>query len=186
MASRFQIISVAGWLAIATHLTGCPASKPNANSSSTPVVATIATRPPEGLGLNERRAVEQVESESIPSYESDIKSYCSDANVKIVIDWASFGTNSDAYLKFGETPRSSPYNRGFGAAISAINETCRDGMGKKAVAEKVKAIKVSHVQGLAEGRGKFENGVLAIETDVTQDGKQPSITVLQEILAKNL
>jgi hypothetical protein len=47
-------------------------------------------------------------------------------------------------------------------------------------------MKVVHTAGLAEGRGRFEAGVLVIETDVTQEGKQPGITTLKEMMEKQL
>ncbi len=190
MISRFHWLTIAGFCTIATQLTGCPASAPT-NSGTIPTAAVSAspptgTQPPEGIDLNARRAITVIEQESIPSYEADLKTACPDANIKIVMDWASFGTNAETYTKFAESPRSAPYSRGFGSGISAIGEICRDDMGKKAVAEKVKAMKIVHTAGLAEGRGKFEAGVLVIETDVTQEGKQPGITTLKEMLEKQL
>jgi hypothetical protein len=189
LISHFRWMGVVMLMTIATQLTGCPAPSTSSDqAATTKATATTptSTQPPEGIGLNERRSMEVIEKESIPSYEADLKTACPDSNIKIVMDWASFGTQAEAYTKFAASPRSDPYNRGFGSAINAIGEVCRDDLGKKAIAQKLQAMKLVHVAGLAEGRGQFMNGVLVIETDVTQEGKQPGITVLKELLEKQL
>jgi hypothetical protein len=189
MIVHFRWMTVVMLMTIATQLTGCPApsaSSDNAATTTPKAMTLTSTQPPEGIGLNERRSMEVIEKESIPSYEADLKTACPDSNIKILMDWASFGTQTEAYTKFAESPRSDPYNRGFGSAINAIGEVCRDDLGKKAIAQKLQAMKLVHVAGLAEGRGEVANGVLVIETDVTQADKQPGITVLKELLEKQL
>jgi hypothetical protein len=149
-------------------------------SSCNPLAPT--PQPPQ-LGLEEKRAQQKIETETIPKFEAEMRSACPAAQTKIAIDWASF--DADAFRNFSATPSSDPYNRALGSTIVALQNICRDNLGKQAIAEKLKTLRVVHIKDLAAGRSQLNNGVLTIETDINQS-TPPGISQVQQLLEKGL
>lgn len=77
-------------------------------------------------------------------------------NLRVDIDWASFGSDVVALKVLGT-------NRGIGEAAMAIGGLCRDSVGKEAITTKLKRIELRNVPGATSKKLSFSAGVLRID-----------------------
>jgi hypothetical protein len=60
-----------------------------------------------------------------------------------------------------------------------------DNIGKQAVSEKLKTVRVVHLKDLAERRSQLADGVVTVEANINQE-KPPSVSQIQQVLEKGL
>jgi hypothetical protein len=137
------------------------------------------------MGLIERQARHLLETETIPSYESDIREMAPGAATKLEIDWDSLGDDKDAYAALANSPRSAIYNIAIGSTIWTLDEICRNPIGKSAVAEGLKAIRIVHKRSGERGIASFDKGVLTLTVDCTVEG-QPEPADVKSLLENGL
>jgi hypothetical protein len=130
------------------------------------------------MGLNERRKVEELKTVTFPGREKEIEEICAKA-IPYEIDWPSIADDMEA-LNFIDNISCHRLNM-------ALRVICQDEMGKQAVRDGLKQIKLRNVKEKPSMKLSFENGVLemacayALRTDgMFSDGE------IRELLIKKL
>lgn len=103
------------------------------------------------MGLNERRKIKELQDEVFPGRVKDIEEICG-APIPYEVDWESMADNMEA-LTFLDNLSCHRLNM-------ALRMICQDDMGKQAVREGLKLIKLKNVKDKAAMQMTFENGVL--------------------------
>jgi hypothetical protein len=130
------------------------------------------------MGLNERRKVEELKTVTFPGREKEIEEICG-KSIHYEIDWPSIEGEMEA-LNFIDNISCHRLNM-------ALRVICQDEMGKAAVRDGLKQIKLRNVKDKPSMKLSFENGVLemacayALRTDgMFSDGE------IRELLIKKL
>ncbi len=130
------------------------------------------------MGLNERRKIKELQDVTLPERVKEIAEICG-AAIPYEVDWDSFADDLEA-LNFMDNLSCHRLNM-------ALRVICRDDMGKEAVRESIKNVKLKNVQTKPEMAIGFAGGTLemhcayALHTDgMFGDGE------IRELLMKNL
>ncbi len=130
------------------------------------------------MGLAERRKIKELEEVTLPGRVREIEEICG-APIPYEVDWASFADDMEA-LNFMDNISCHRLNM-------ALRVICADEMGKEAVRETVKKVRLRNVKTKAEMKLGFDAGVLemqcayALRTDgMFSDG------AIREFLMKHL
>jgi uncharacterized radical SAM superfamily Fe-S cluster-containing enzyme len=130
------------------------------------------------MGLNERRKVKELQDTTLPGRVKEIEEICGVA-IPYEVDWASIADDAEA-LNFIDNLSCHRLNM-------ALRVICVDAMGKEAVRDGLKLIRLKNVKDKAAMRIAFSSGVLemhcayALRTDgMFSDGE------IRELLLKGL
>src|SRR5258707_12625080 len=105
------------------------------------------------MGLNERRKIEELKTVTFPGRVKEIEEITGKA-IPYEVDWASLADDGEA-LNFIDNLSCHRLNM-------ALRVICQDAMGKQAVSDGLKLIKLQNVKDKAGMKMSFENGVLEI------------------------
>src|SRR6185295_11028837 len=103
------------------------------------------------MGLNERRKVKELQETTFPGRVKEIEEICG-APIPYEVDWDSISDSAEA-LNFIDNVSCHRLNM-------ALRMICQDDMGKQAVREGLKKIKLKNVADKAAMKMTFEGGVL--------------------------
>lgn len=105
------------------------------------------------MGLNERRKIKELQETSFPARELEIAEICGVA-IPYEVDWDSFADDLEA-LNFVDNLSCHRLNM-------ALRVICMDDLGKEAVRDGLKRVKLRNVKRKDEMAMQFEAGVLAM------------------------
>lgn len=130
------------------------------------------------MGLNERRKIKELQESTFPERVKEIEEICGKA-IPYEVDWESLAEDLEG-LTFIDNLSCHRLNM-------ALRTLCMDDLGKEAVREGLKLVKLKNVKTKAEMKLGFEGGVLemhcayALRTDgMFSDGE------IRELLIKKL
>ncbi len=103
------------------------------------------------MGLNERRKIKELQETTLPGRVQEIQEICGKA-IPYEVDWESFADDAEA-LNFLDNLSCHRLNM-------ALRTICIDGMGKEAVREGLRLIKLKNVKDRAAMSITFDGGVL--------------------------
>jgi hypothetical protein len=130
------------------------------------------------MGLNERRRVKELQDTTLPGRVREIEEICGKA-IPYEVDWASISEDAEA-LNFLDNASCHRLNM-------ALRVICADAMGKEAVREGLKAIRLVNVKDKAAMKLAFKDGVLDMHCAyaLRSDGLH-SDGAIREVLVKGL
>ena len=130
------------------------------------------------MGLNERRKIKELQETTFPGRVKEIEEICG-APIPYEVDWDSLSDDAEG-LNFIDNLSCHRLNM-------ALRVICQDDMGKEAVRDGLKLIKLKNVKTPAEMSINFSGGVLEMHCAYAQrtDGMY-SDNVIRELLVKNL
>ncbi len=103
------------------------------------------------MGLNERRKIKELQETTFPGRVKEIEEICG-APIPYEVDWESLADDAEG-LNFIDNISCHRLNM-------ALRTICVDDMGKAAVRDGLKLIRLKNVKDKAAMRMSFENGVL--------------------------
>ena len=103
------------------------------------------------MGLNERRKIKELQDTTFPGRVQEIQEICGKA-IPYEVDWESFGDDGEA-LNFVDNISCHRLNM-------ALRTICIDDMGKEAVSEGLRTVKLKNVKDKAAMKISFDKGVL--------------------------
>ena len=103
------------------------------------------------MGLNERRKIKELQEVTLPERVKEIAEICG-VGIPYEVDWDSIADDAEA-LKFLDNVSCHRLNM-------ALRVICMDDMGKQAVREGLKLIKLKNVKDVSAMKMSFEGGVL--------------------------
>ncbi len=103
------------------------------------------------MGLNERRKIKELQETTLPGRVQEIQEICGKA-IPYEVDWESFADDAEA-LNFLDNLSCHRLNM-------ALRTICIDEMGKEAVREGLRLIKLKNVKDRAAMSITFDGGVL--------------------------
>ena len=103
------------------------------------------------MGLNERRKIEELKTTTFPARVKEIEEICGKA-IAYDVDWDSLSSDLEG-LNFIDNLSCHRLNM-------ALRVICQDEMGKQAVREGLKLIKLKNVKDKAAMKLAFDDGVL--------------------------
>jgi hypothetical protein len=103
------------------------------------------------MGLNERRKLNELKETTFPGRVKEIEEICG-APIPYEVDWDSLADDAEA-LNFIDNISCHRLNM-------ALRVICQDEMGKSAVRDGLKVIKLKNVKSPADMRMAFESGAL--------------------------
>jgi len=103
------------------------------------------------MGLEERRRIKELQEVTLPGRVKDIEEICG-APISYEVDWDSLKDDANG-LNFLDNISCHRLNM-------ALRTICADDMGKEAVRDGLKLVKLKNVKTPAEKKLSFENGVL--------------------------
>lgn len=103
------------------------------------------------MGLNERRKIKELQETSFPERVREIAEICG-APIQYEVDWESLADDAEG-LNFIDNISCHRLNM-------ALRMICLDDMGKQAVREGLKLVKLKNVKTKEEMKMTFEGGVL--------------------------
>jgi hypothetical protein len=103
------------------------------------------------MGLNETRKMKELRETTIPSRSKEIEEICGKA-IPYDIDWQSLANDMEG-LNFLDNLSCHRINM-------ALRVICQDDLGKEAVREGIKSIRLKNVKSKGEMKMTFEGGVL--------------------------
>ena len=127
------------------------------------------------MGLNEKRKIKELQETTFPGRVKEIEEICG-KGIPYEIDWDSFDTFDS--LNFLDNISCHRLNM-------ALRIICQDDMGKEAVREGLKLVKLKNVKDKAAMKLTFEGGVLEMH-NVYADKVYPSDGEIRELLIKKL
>ena len=130
------------------------------------------------MGLNERRKIKELQETTFPGRVREIEEICGRA-ISYDVDWDSLADNAEA-LNFIDNISCHRLNM-------ALRTICQDEMGKEAVRNGLKSIKLKNVNEKSSMRINFQDGVLEMECAyaLRTDGMFSDSEIYQ-VLVKNL
>jgi hypothetical protein len=130
------------------------------------------------MGLNERRRVKELQDTTLPGRVREIEEICGKA-IPYEVDWASISEDAEA-LNFLDNASCHRLNM-------ALRVICADAMGKEAVREGLKAIRLVNVKDKAAMKLAFTDGILDMHCAyaLRSDGLH-SDGAIREVLVKGL
>ena len=130
------------------------------------------------MGLNERRKIKELQETTFPERVKEIAEICG-APIPYEVDWESLSDDAEG-LNFIDNLSCHRLNM-------ALRIICLDEMGKEAVREGLKLVKLKNVKNKADMKMSFESGVLemhcayALRTDGMYSDNE-----IREFLVKKL
>ncbi len=124
------------------------------------------------MGLAERRMQQEFEKERVPQYVAAIAEFCPKASIAIEIDWTSFDLKAmENMWSVWDQPRY------------ALEEVCKDDLGKQAVADGVKKILFHNVKSNDAVGAELASGTLHVRMNFV-DGASgtPGWTAIQKVV----
>jgi hypothetical protein len=103
------------------------------------------------MGLNERRKIKELQEVTLPGRVKEIEEICG-APIPYEVDWESLADDLEG-LNFLDNLSCHRLNM-------ALRVICQDDLGKQAVREGLKKVKLKNVKTQPEMKINFENGVL--------------------------
>jgi hypothetical protein len=103
------------------------------------------------MGLNEKRKIKELQEVTFPARVKEIEEICGVA-IPYDVDWASLGEDAEA-LNFIDNISCHRLNM-------ALRVICRDDMGKSAIRDGLKMIRLKNVKDKPGMRISFQDGVL--------------------------
>ena len=130
------------------------------------------------MGLNERRKIKELQDVTFPGRVKEIEEICG-AAIPYEVDWDSLADDAEG-LNFIDNISCHRLNM-------ALRVICSDDMGKQAVREGLKKIKLKNVKDKAAMKMTFEGGVLEMHCPyaLRTDGMF-SDNEIRELLVKKL
>jgi hypothetical protein len=130
------------------------------------------------MGLNERRKIKELQDTTLPVRVKEIEEICGKP-IPYEVDWESFADDAQALNFFDNL---SPHR--INMALRAI---CLDDMGKEAVRDGLKLLKLKNVKEKADMVMTFKDGVLEMHSAyaLLSDGIYGDMEI-QGLLVKNL
>ena len=130
------------------------------------------------MGLNERRKIKELQDVTFPGRVKEIEEICGKA-IPYEVDWDSLADDAEA-LNFIDNISCHRLNM-------ALRVICQDDMGKEAVRDGLKTIKLKNVKDKSAMKLGFDGGVLEMHCAYAQrtDGMF-SDNEIRELLIKNL
>src|SRR5258707_14593716 len=105
------------------------------------------------MGLNERRKIKELQDVTFPGRVKEIEEICG-APIPYEVDWDSLADDAEG-LNFIDNLSCHRLNM-------ALRVICQDEMGKEAVREGLKLIKLKNVKDTAAMKISFDGGILEI------------------------
>lgn len=106
------------------------------------------------MGLNERRKIKELQDTTFPARVKEIEEICGKA-IPYEVDWESLADDAEA-LNFIDNLSCHRLNM-------ALRTICIDDMGREAVRERLKLIKLRNVKDKSAMRMSFDAGVLEMQ-----------------------
>ena len=106
------------------------------------------------MGLNERRKIKELQEVTFPGRVKEIEEICGKA-ISYEVDWDSLADDAEA-LNFIDNLSCHRLNM-------ALRVICQDDMGKEAVREGLKLVKLKNVKDKKDMRMAFGDGVLEMD-----------------------
>lgn len=103
------------------------------------------------MGLNERRKIADLQNVTLPERQKEIEEICGVA-IPYEVDWSTLENDAEA-LNFLDNLSCHRLNM-------ALRTICMDEMGKEAVRESLKLIKLANVSDMSQMSISFDGGVL--------------------------
>lgn len=130
------------------------------------------------MGLNERRKIKELQDVTFPERVKEIEEICGKA-IPYEVDWDSLADDADG-LNFIDNLSCHRLNM-------ALRVICRDDMGKEAVRDGLKLVKLKNVKDKAAMKIAFDGGVLEMHCAyaLRTDGMY-SDNAIRELLEKKL
>jgi hypothetical protein len=129
------------------------------------------------MGLNERRKIKELQDETLPEREKEIEEICGQA-IPYEVDWTSLEDDLEG-LNFLDNLSCHRLNM-------ALRTICVDDMGKEAVRDGLKLIKLKNVKDKADMSMTFEGGTLEMHCAyaLRTDGMFSDGEIREALLAK--
>ncbi len=130
------------------------------------------------MGLNERRKIKELQDTTFPGRAKEIEEICG-KGIPYEVDWDSLADDAEA-LNFIDNISCQRLNM-------ALRTICQDDMGKEAVRDGLKKIKLKNVKDKAGMKMTFDSGVLEMDCAyaLRTDGMY-SDNEIRELLVKKL
>src|SRR4051812_24394559 len=130
------------------------------------------------MGLNERRKIKELQDVTFPGRVKEIEEICGKA-IPYDVDWESLADDAEG-LNFIDNISCHRLNM-------ALRVICADDVGKEAIRDGLKTIKLKNVKGKSTMKMTFEGGTLEMHCAYAQrtDGMF-SDNQIRELLVKNL
>ncbi len=169
----------------AAQSTEAKTSEAKTTESKTVANASAASSGTPTFNLADRRVIEQYDGKFMPDFEKKIAENCKGSIVKIKVDWNTFGNGDEASKTIEALTNSNAVNRSVESVVSSLQTICNDDAGRKAVAEKLKTLNISHVKDASEPSFKAENGSMTLLLNVTKSDS-PWTQDMQKAIEKTL
>lgn len=129
------------------------------------------------MGLNERRKMKELQETVIPDRSKEIAEICG-VSIPYEVDWDTFGDDFQA-LNFVDNIACHRLNM-------ALRTLCIDDMGKEAVREGLKLIKIRNVANAGDAKVEFAAGILSMQGAYGQglSGAIQDSGIYQELVRK--
>ena len=112
------------------------------------------------MGLAEKRLTQEVQNDKLPAFKAKIKEIAGyDLNVDI--DWDTF-TSYDSYA-------ISRLDIVFDDLTSFVKKICSDDLGKEALQEKMKTLKLTNVENREDAKMEFEGNTFDLKVKLAGD-----------------
>lgn len=111
------------------------------------------------MGLNERRMIKELQDVTFPGRVKEIEEICG-APIQYEVDWESLADDAPG-LNFIDNLSCHRLNM-------ALRVVCRDDMGKEAIRDSLKLIKLANVKDITDMKMTFEGGVLEMHCAYAQ------------------
>lgn len=130
------------------------------------------------MGLNERRKIKELQDVTFPERVKEIEEICGKA-IPYEVDWDSLADDAEG-LNFIDNLSCHRLNM-------ALRVICRDDMGKQAVRDGLKLIKLKNVKDKAAMKISFDDGVLEMHCAYAlRTEGMFSDSAIREVLEKKL
>jgi hypothetical protein len=131
------------------------------------------------MGLDERRKMKELQETTFPERTAELTEICGGGSIAYEVDWASFADDMQA-LNFLDNLACHRINM-------ALRVICSDDLGKEAVQDGLKLIKLKNVKTKPEMSMTFDGGVLEMHCAyaLLSDGIY-SDNEIRELLTKSL
>jgi hypothetical protein len=127
------------------------------------------------MGLNEKRKAKEIQDTVLPGRVKEIQEICG-APIPYEVDWDSFDTFES--LNFLDNTSCHRLNM-------ALRVICQDDMGKQAVRDGLKKVKLKNVKDKSAMKMTFEGGVLEMHNAYAQQA-YPSDNEIRKLLIDKL
>ena len=133
------------------------------------------------MGLAEKRIAAALESDSFPTWKKDVLSKCTDWKVEFEVNWADLVKEgfSEHY------PKAVEFNF-FGPLKAAVANICIDDMGKSALKDKIKLVKITCQRGWSSLEVKVDGSTLHLDADPSYARTQEDCSSYTGIIQKAL